>query len=47
MKKIYFIRHAKAIKEASSDFDRDLNDKGKMNAKFMGRRLKKIALYQM
>ncbi|ABK83101.1 histidine phosphatase family protein [Campylobacter fetus] len=41
MKKIYFIRHAKATKETNNDFDRDLNDKGKINAKFMGKRLKK------
>lgn len=41
VKTIYFIRHSKAKKEGSSDFDRDLSEKGKQNAEFMGKRLKK------
>lgn len=41
IKTIYFIRHSKAKKEGNSDFDRDLSEKGKQNAEFMGKRLKK------
>lgn len=41
IKTIYFIRHSKAKKEGNSDFDRDLSEKGRQNAEFMGKRLKK------
>lgn len=41
MKKIYFIRHAKSEKNAINDFDRDINQRGKSDAKLMGKRLKK------
>lgn len=41
MKKIYFIRHAKSEKEAKNDFDRELNSRGKNDAKEAAKRLKK------
>ena len=43
MKKLYIIRHAKSSwKDISlSDFDRPLNKRGRLNAPFMGERLKK------
>lgn len=40
MKKIYFIRHAKAKKDFFNDYERELNPQGKDDAKFMGKRLK-------
>ncbi|MDO5046833.1 SixA phosphatase family protein [Campylobacter sp.] len=42
MKKIYFIRHAKATqKECANDFERDLNERGKKDLALMCDRLKK------
>ena len=42
MKKIYFIRHAKAVDEGEgSDFERDLSDRGKKDLALMCERLKK------
>ncbi|WP_172201622.1 histidine phosphatase family protein [Campylobacter sp. RM16188] len=42
MKKIYFIRHAKATqKECENDFERDLNERGKKDLALMCDRLKK------
>lgn len=43
MKKIYFIRHAKAVKinkDSEGDFDRELSTKGKEDIKLMGQVLK-------
>lgn len=42
MKKIYIIRHAKSSWENMEldDFDRPLNKRGKLNAPFMGKKLK-------
>ena len=40
MKKIYLLRHAKAEKEAKSDFKRDLNLKGKEDIKKLCLKLK-------
>ena len=40
MKKIYFIRHAKAKRVAQNDFLRELSNKGKEAAQLMGSRLK-------
>jgi len=39
MKKIYFIRHAKAEKLGPSDFDRKLSERGKSDAKFMASKI--------
>lgn len=44
MKKIYFIRHAKAKKEAKTDFLRNLNDRGLKNAKELGNKLKELGI---
>lgn len=41
MKQIYFIRHAKSEKDGKTDFDRDLSQKGKNDAKEAGKFLKK------
>lgn len=42
MKKIYFIRHAKAAqKDYENDFERDLNERGKKDLALMCDRLKK------
>ena len=42
MKKIYFIRHAKAVEEGESDdFERDLSERGKKDLVLMCERLKK------
>lgn len=42
MKKIYFIRHAKATQdECERDFERDLNERGKKDLALMCSRLKK------
>ena len=42
MKKIYFIRHAKAVEEGeSNDFERDLSERGKKDLALMCERLKK------
>ena len=42
MKKIYFIRHAKAVDESEgSDFERDLSERGKKDLALMCERLKK------
>ena len=42
MKKIYFIRHAKAVEEGEgSDFERDLSERGKKDLALMCERLKK------
>lgn len=42
MRKIYFIRHAKAVsKDFDSDFERDLNDRGKKDLALMCERFKK------
>ena len=42
MKKIYFIRHAKAVDEGEgSDFERDLSERGKKDLALMCERLKK------
>ena len=40
MKTIYFIRHAKAKKEGSTDFLRELNKRGRANAEALGEILK-------
>ena len=46
MKTIYFIRHAKSIHDGvTPDFERDLNTRGKDNAKMMGKRLKKMKIF--
>lgn len=47
MKKLYLIRHAKAegTSKKLDDFERNLSDKGKEEAKFMGKRLKKYGVY--
>ena len=46
MKKLYIIRHAKSSWEdfSSNDFDRDLSKRGKLNAPFMGDRLRKTGV---
>lgn len=44
MKTIYFVRHAKAQKEGTSDFERELSQRGKQNAKDAGKRLKKMKI---
>lgn len=44
MKFIYFIRHAKSKKEASSDFLRKLNKRGKENAANLGKLLKELKI---
>ena len=42
MKKIYFIRHAKAVDESEGgDFERDLSERGKKDLALMCERLKK------
>ena len=42
MKKIYFIRHAKAVDEGEgNDFERDLSERGKKDLALMCERLKK------
>ena len=42
MKKIYFIRHAKAVEESEGgDFERDLSERGKKDLALMCERLKK------
>ena len=42
MRKIYFIRHAKSIKDGvTPDFERGLAERGKISAKTMGERLLK------
>ena len=42
MKKIYFIRHAKAVDESEgSDFERDLSERGRKDLALMCERLKK------
>ena len=45
MKRLYLIRHAKSSWKhpALADFDRPLNKRGKRDAPFMGKRLKKYA----
>lgn len=43
MKRIYFIRHAKACQEFQKDFDRKLTKLGKKDAKKMGKRLFKMS----
>ena len=47
MKKIYFVRHAKAENETkkSSDIERALNNRGKEDAQFMAKRLKKHGIF--
>lgn len=44
MKKIYFIRHAKAKKDFFNDYERELNSQGKDEAKFIGQKLKNHAV---
>ena len=45
MKKIYFIRHAKAVDESEgSDFERDLSERGKKDLALMCERLKSMRL---
>lgn len=46
MKKLFIIRHAKSSWKDSSlnDFDRPLNKRGKLNAPFMGSKLKEKAI---
>lgn len=42
MKKIYFIRHAKAVDEGEgSDFERDISERGKKDLALMCDRIKK------
>lgn len=41
MKRIYFLRHAKAEKTAKNDLKRELSDKGKDDIKNLSKRLKK------
>ena len=44
MKKIYFIRHAKAVEEGEgSDFERDLSERGKKDLALMCERDRKNA----
>ena len=46
MKKIYLIRHAKAENSDDiKDFDRTLNGRGKEDAKFMAKRLRKYGIF--
>ena len=43
MKKIYFIRHAKAVEDGkSNDLERDLSERGKKDLALMCERLKKL-----
>lgn len=44
MKKIYFIRHAKAKKDGKTDFLRALNDRGVKNAKELSTKLKELEI---
>ena len=44
MKFVYFIRHAKAKKEASSDFLRKLNKRGRENASSLGKFLNELSI---